>query len=329
MTTKLTSCRTLLLLLGSAVPAMPTALAQPTVIAVPAARISDEAVHADLSGYEQIQSRIQALNDRGRPVSRYHLSKAQCWLDVSFHEYTRNDRSDFPQAALTESETLIAALEADAASMPTDTPLVNDATHLRDDLWQRLRRIHGTPGFGCAQQQVACAEVELVHAGNEYSQQQWRHAKPYIQIAESLVDQAETLASQCHVAAPEPVSMEVLFEFDQDQARGIGAESLQRLDRVLAGFASPQRPLARVTVVGHADKLQGRGARYNHLLSQRRANTVGMLLVERGVEASLIRYDYRGDTQPVQDCDESMPRAELLGCLSPNRRVAVRFELAD
>ncbi|HSX65576.1 MAG TPA: hypothetical protein VLF15_12660, partial [Pseudoxanthomonas sp.] len=80
--------------------------AQQTTLVPQQARITDEAIHADLSGYGQTQGRIQALNDAGRPVRDYHLSKAQCWLDVSFHEYTRNDRSDFPQAALTESEKL-------------------------------------------------------------------------------------------------------------------------------------------------------------------------------------------------------------------------------
>jgi len=27
------------------------------------------------------------------------LAKAQCWLDVSFHEYTRNDRGGVPPAS--------------------------------------------------------------------------------------------------------------------------------------------------------------------------------------------------------------------------------------
>ena len=103
------------------------ASAQQTVLAPQRDRITDEAIHADLSGYEHTQGRIKALNDAGRPVRDYHLSKAQCWLDVSFHEYGRNDRSGFPQAALTESEKLIVGMERGVAPLPTDTPLVNDA----------------------------------------------------------------------------------------------------------------------------------------------------------------------------------------------------------
>ena len=70
----------------------------------------------------------------------YHLSKAQCWLDVSFHEYTRNDRSAFPQEALDQSVRLIALMEQKASPLPNDTPLVNGADKLRPDLWEAYVR---------------------------------------------------------------------------------------------------------------------------------------------------------------------------------------------
>lgn len=295
-------------------------------------RITDEAIHADLQGYEATQGRIQALNDAGRPVRDYGMAKAQCWLDVSFHEYTRNDRSAFPQDALTESEKLIVAMENGVAPLPTDTPLVNNARYLRDDLWQRLKAIHGTPGFSCAQQAVACGEVELVHAGNEFNQQQWRHSKPYIQIAEELVNEAEALARQCGAvpaiaAAPGPLVANVLFEFDRDAYRDIRTYSLESVDRALARIADEGLQLQGITLVGHADRMQGRGFDANQSLSERRARTVRELLVGRGIDPARIRYEYRGDTQQVQQCDGVRPRAALLECLLPNRRVEVRFEV--
>ena len=311
-----------------------TATAQQTRLNPQEKRITDEAIDADLRGYEATQGRIKALNDGGRPVRDYGMAKAQCWLDVSFHEYTRNDRSAFPQEALTESEKLIVAMETGVSPIPTDTPLVNNAKYLRDDLWQRLKAIHGTPGFSCAQQAVACGEVELVHAGNEFNQQQWRHSKPYIQIAEDLVNDAEALARQCAVApaavapTPGPLIANVLFEFDRDGRKDIRTYSLESIDRALATLAGEQRELAGVTLVGHADRMQGKGFDYNQGLSQRRAQTVRELLIGRGIAADRIRYEYRGDTQQVQQCDGVKPRAALLECLLPNRRVEVRFELA-
>jgi outer membrane protein OmpA-like peptidoglycan-associated protein len=312
--------------------AIAAANAQQTTLTPQQARITDEAIHADLSDYGQTQGRIQALNDAGRPVRDYHLSKAQCWLDVSFHEYTRNDRSDFPQEALTESEKLIVGMERGVTPLPTDTPLVNGAARVREDLWKRLGAIHGTPGFECAQQAVACGEVELVHAGNEFNQQQWRHSKPYIQIAEDWVNDAEALARQCGAApaaGPQPLALtaNVLFEFDRDQKGDIRAYSLQSLDQSLARIREEGLTLTGVELIGHADRLQGRGHDYNQGLSERRARTVRDLLIARGVSESLITNAYRGDTEQVQRCEGVKPQAALRECLIPNRRVEVKFNV--
>lgn len=323
------------LLLAALLAAPALASAQQAKLQPPAKRISDEAIHADLQTYEATQGRIQALNDGGRPVRDYHLSKAQCWLDVSFHEYSRNDRSDFPQQALAESEKLIVAMEQGSDPIANDTPLVNDAKYLRADLWQRLKLLHEAPGFACAAQKAACGEVELVHAGNEFNQQQWRHSKPYIQIAEDLVNDAEAAARQCGVvpdapvaaAAPQALVANVLFEFDRDGAKDIRRHSLDSIDRALTTLQSENRELADVTLVGHADRMQGNGFDYNQALSERRARTVRELLIARGIAADSIRYEFRGDTEQVQQCEGVRPRAALLECLLPNRRVEVRFEL--
>ena len=325
-------------LLGLTIAASLTAIAgtsaRQTVLNAQDKRITDEAIHADLQNYDATQGRIKALNDAGRPIRDYHLSKAQCWLDVSFHEYTRNDRSRFPQEALTESEKLIVGMENGVSPLPTDTPLVNNAKYLRDDLWQRLKEIHGTPGFVCAQQKVACGEVELVHAGNEFNQQQWRHSKPYIQIAEDLVNDAEALARQCGIgpdapaaapAQPLVLTANIMFEFDRDQRKDIRAYTLTSLDQSLARIREEGLTLTGVELIGHADRMQGRGFDYNQGLSERRAETVRALLIGRGIDAGKIRYEYRGDTQQVQSCEGVKPRVALLECLLPNRRVEVRL----
>jgi len=186
------------LLLGAcAQPSPPPAGA----LAPPAERISDRAIHADLKAFEAMQARVQALNDRGRAndgpaVADYHLAKAQCWLDVSFHEYTRNDRSSFPQVALGQAQRLIGALEA-RGMPPEGTPLVNDAARLRPDLWAEAAALRMHRGWRCAAPQAACAEVELVHAGHEYRQLGWRHAVPYIRLAEQQIAQARAAAEGC------------------------------------------------------------------------------------------------------------------------------------
>lgn len=320
-------------------------LAQTTQLAPQKQRISDEAIQADQIAYETLQSRIKGLNDRGRPVRDYHLSKAQCWLDVSFHEYTRNDRGPFPQAAMTESEKLIQGMEAGSATLPMDTPLVGEAVKLRPDLWERADALKKHAGFRCAQQKVACAEVELVHAGNEHAQQQWRHAKPYVQIAEDLVGEARALAASCEpppapvvAAAPVPVPLpvpvtvqevslvaQVVFNFDKSAAKDIRPFSVVQVEDLVRRVKAENLELLAVRLTGHADRLNGTGqADYNKGLSERRVKTVQEAIVKLGVDPKLISTDAKGDTLQIQGCEARFKsKPELEECLLPNRRVEV------
>ena len=311
-------------------------------------RISDSAIAADQAAYEQLQGRIHALNEGGRRVRDYHLSKAQCWLDVSLLEYTRNDRSAFPQAAMTESEKLIVAMERKATPLPMDTPLLNGAAHLRPDLWARALGLQGHAGFACAQRQAACAEVELVHAGNEHNQQQWRHAKPYVQIAEDLLAQGEAAASGClppvvvaPVPPPEPpvplapkaasvpvaLSASVVFNFDRYDASQIRASGRDSLNAMLNQLRTGEVKVASIRLLGHADRLNSTGQKdYNLQLSRQRAQTVRQLLIDAGLPAEAMAYEYLGDTQPVAQCQAKFKgTSELEECLLPNRRVEVQL----
>ncbi len=333
-----TSSLALVLLLAST-----TALAQPTQLTPASERISDVAIQTDHDAYKILQERIHQLNERGVPVRDYHLSKAQCWLDVSLHEYTRNDRSAFPQEALTESEKLVIALEKKAQPLPMDTPLVNGAARLRPDLWARTEALKKDSGFQCAWPKVACAEVELVHAGNEHNQQQWRHAKPYVQIAEALVSEANVLVAQCSKApvAPEilvapvplpPVSMtlsaRVLFDFDQHTSEHIRSASRAELDNLVSRVKLEGITITSLALVGHADRLNETGHKdYNQQLSQKRVNTVRDLLVAQGLMVSSVSVDAKGDNDQVQACQAQFKkRADLQECLLPNRRVQVEIK---
>ncbi len=334
--------------------AAPAAWAQATQLNPQAQRISDQAISADQQAYESLQGRIKGLNDRGRPVRDYHVSKAQCWLDVSFHEYTRNDRSAFPQEAMTESEKLIVGMEGNVSPLPTDTPLVNGAARLRPDLWERAAALRGHAGFRCAQQKTACAEVELVHAGNEHNQQQWRHAKPYVQIAEDLLADAQQLAESCNppppppapapVAVPLPVPIPaptpkaapaalqevvlnaaVLFNFDRHDAKNMRPFSVVQLEELVRRVQRDKLIVDSIQLSGHADRLNGTGAGdYNQRLSEKRVATVKAELARLGLDAKVMSTAAAGDSQQVTGCEARFPRpAELQECLLPNRRVEV------
>ncbi len=332
----------------------------PTQLKAPRERISDEAIQADHRAYETLQGRIKGLNDRGRPLRDYHLSKAQCWLDVSFHEYSRNDRGPFPQAALTESEKLIAGMERAATVLPMDTPLVGEAVTLRPDLWARTDALKRHRGFRCAQQKLACAEVELVHAGNEHTQQQWRHAKPYLQIAEDLVAQARVLAEACDPPAPAPAAVpapagmaavpapaprapapllpaplpaqqdvllaaQVVFSFDKSGARDIRPFSVVQLEELVQRVQREKLIVQSIRLSGHADRLNRTGLPdYNQRLSEKRVQTVRAELRKLGIDDKLVSTDAKGDSSQVQACQARFKsKPDLEECLLPNRRVEV------
>lgn len=333
------------------------AAAQGTQLQPVDARITDAAIQADHQAYDALQGRIRTLNDGGRRVADYGLAKAQCWLDVSFHEYTRNDRGPFPQAALTESEKLVVRMEQGQAP-GWDTPLVGEAVRLRPDLWARAEALRGSAGWRCAQARTACAEVELVHAGNEDAQLGWRHAKPYVQIAEDQLATAEAQAQACEPppapavaravpalvpsappappipAAPPPTQervmvTQVLFDFDRSGERDVRPFSVVQLEDMVRRARDEGLDITAVQLSGHADRLNGTGtADYNQRLSERRVQTVRDMLAALGVPASLVQTRASGDAQPVTGCENRFrSQAELRECLLPNRRVEVTMSL--
>jgi outer membrane protein OmpA-like peptidoglycan-associated protein len=325
-----------------------TAPPAPGDLHAPAARTSDAAIHADHSAFNALQARIKALNERGQAapvpgprVSDYHLSKAQCWLDASFHEYTRNDRSAFPQLALEQARTLVGLMERNVTPLPTDTPLVNDAKRLRTDLWDAAARLKQHRGFACAAQATACAEVALVHAGNEHRQFGWRHAKPYVQQAEDQIGRAQQAAERCLPPAAPAVSapvaplppirsverrVDVLFAFDRSDAASIVPDTRKRLDMLADELRTGVLFGSTIRLVGFADRLaHPSDAEHNQRLSERRAQTVQALLLQAGVDPARISVDARGDSEQVQACDQQFERQdELRTCLQANRRVEVR-----
>ena len=74
-----------------------------------------------------------------------------------------------------------------------------------------------------------------------------------------------------------------------------------------------------VIAVGHADRIGGDA--YNMKLSVRRADSVKAYLVSKGIAASRIYTEGKGERQPVKECKGDKKTKELIACLEPNRRV--------
>ena len=304
-------------------------------------RITDQAIRADQATYTATQARIHALNETGIPVADYNLSKAQCWLDVSLHEYTRNDRSAFPQEALSQSAGILTALEQNTTPNPAEqTPLVNNADKLREDLWAKAGTLMQAPGKTCYAQKVACAEVELVHAGNEHKQQGWRHAKPYVQIAEDLLAEADAIGDSClpppapvaatPVAAPIEtveefsIAADALFKFNKSSGDDLLPAGKQTLDDIAAKINDGYVVIDSIKLTGYTDRLGSES--YNQKLSERRAQTVKAYLQSKGFTHVIETYG-KGEADQVAECGTlTKPTKALTDCLQPNRRVVVEVK---
>jgi OmpA-OmpF porin, OOP family len=269
-----------------------------------AGRITDAAIHQDYMAYEAQQARINAT--QGNP---YATAKAQCWLDVSFQEYTRNDRSSFVEEAFLQSKKITDALRAGGTEQPwMNSPLINKATDKPApiaQLWKRLKDIT-VEQRQCKPVQSACAEVELIHAGNEWNQGGAAHAKPYLALADRYVSQAEQ--SNCSpvisappaaaVIAPAPpppaatiavalppvvikpviptIAQRVHFAYDEAY---IGPATVKVLDAIVQTLKA--HPSIKLQAIGHTDLRANDD--YNSKLSMRRVSNVQQYLQAAGL----------------------------------------------
>jgi outer membrane protein OmpA-like peptidoglycan-associated protein/predicted DNA-binding protein (MmcQ/YjbR family) len=298
------------------------------------ARISDEAIRADLLFIRTQMERAERLNDSGEPFSAYHYAKALHWLDFAQDEYQMKDRSGVIEQALAEGMKLIAAMERKQADISMDTPLIPASMRVREDLWAAAARLKGfQEGFKCAAGDTARLEVQLVWAGYVQREMGWRSAKPYLQAAERYYSDALAAAETC----PRPASsadeaakraaedaaiaklapakqIEVLADrvhFAYDRAN-IAVATAPVLDRIASVLRA--NPAIAVTIEGHADE---RGSdQYNLRLSQRRADAVRAYLAAAGVDRGRMKTVAYGKSRP------EVKAADIEG-YAVNRRVVI------
>ena len=90
------------------------------------------------------------------------------------------------------------------------------------------------------------------------------------------------------------------------------------LDKVVGD--NPNLVMRKIKVSGHTDNMGKEDD--NRKLSLRRAEAVRKYLISRDGNFR-IEVAGLGETQPLVKCDAKKPRAELIRCLAPNRRVEI------
>jgi OmpA-OmpF porin, OOP family len=310
-------------------------------------RITDAAIRGDLAAIQALQDRLQKVNASGTAIHTYHYAKAQHWLDFARSEYHENDRSGVIEAAIREAQKLIQGLES-KAKLPMDTPIVVTSVKLRDDLWAKAEALKRHPHFNCGEVQVAQFEVQLVWSGHELNTIGWRHASPYVGIAEDLAREAEKRINACATrvaatppaapapapapapaaVAPPPIIVErvtlaadALFKFNKSDVANLLPEGRARID-AFANSLRQFRQIESLRIIGHADRFGTPD--YNARLSAARATTVGELLASKGIDRTRILTEGVGATRPIATCPGAR-NAKTIACLAPNRRVEIEI----
>ena len=119
-------------------------------------------------------------------------------------------------------------------------------------------------------------------------------------------------------AKPEKVTTASTVNFDFDRYV-IRPDARTKLDDLVGKLRNVT--LEVVIAVGHADRL-GSDA-YNMKLSVRRADSVKAYLVSKGITASRVYTEGKGERQPVKECKGDGKNKALIACLEPNRRAEI------
>lgn len=192
------------------------------------------------------------------------------------------------------------------------------------------------PGAGGAPQAsgggMQLPSIPFLGGANPYLQPS--QAQAAVPAAPRQLAQAAPMGVQ---AAPAPAAFQpgvpakialggdTLFKSGKSSIKDLTAEGKAKLDD-LAGKIKAAGKVDTIRVIGHADKT-GKSSS-NMKLSQKRAATVASYLKAQGVKAGKIITAGKGDTQPVVECDAKLPKAELIACHGPNRRVEVEVTVA-
>lgn len=299
----------------------------------------------------ELRDRVVRLEAAGRDRHEYSMAKTQCWMRMANESHHENDRSAAVDEALDEAQALVESMEASRGA--PERPIIGSSHRLREDLWGRVAKGKQHPRWSeCAPALMACLEVQLQWSGHEARETGWRHAKPYVEIAEDMADALDEKLAACTVPAtpapavsqpppipaPTPVvppvkpvtepvryslAADALFRFDRSGPNDVLPGGRMRLDEV-AAMIRARSGVERIRIIGHADRL-GKPD-YNRALAQRRAETVKGHLVQRGVPAEIVETSSEGSSSPVTaGCRNVRDARQLIECLGPDRRVDIEI----
>ncbi|WP_176507258.1 MULTISPECIES: type VI secretion system membrane subunit TssM [Pseudomonas] len=113
---------------------------------------------------------------------------------------------------------------------------------------------------------------------------------------------------------------DTLFAFGRADFQSLKNEGQNQLSAIASKLLNTPN-IGKIVISGHADQLGD--SQGNLQVSRQRAQTIRTYLVGKGVPAELVVAQGEGSRKPLVNCDMQQPRAQLIKCLEPNRRVEI------
>lgn len=169
------------------------------------ARITDEAIAADMEVFRRWQERLDGIAGQTAPTDinrRYWVAKAEAWLAFAREEYWANDRGVVVDSSLAEAVKIINTLAAgETPEVPLPTQPIAGTRTVRDDLWAEVARFKAHPRFRLVPEDVARLEIQLLRAGHDGEDGAACSAEPHAQASVKLTAYVDSVIG---VIEPEP-----------------------------------------------------------------------------------------------------------------------------
>ena len=131
-------------------------------------------------------------------------------------------------------------------------------------------------------------------------------------------------SASCGMPKRISLSADALFAFGRSGLSDVTPKGQQELHDVVSQLNTAYSKVNQIVVTGHTDSIGSEAA--NMALSQARANSIRQYFVNNGIPAATVSAQGRGETETLTNCNEALPRAQLIQCKQPDRRVTIDID---
>ncbi|MBI5791074.1 MAG: OmpA family protein [Rhodocyclales bacterium] len=171
----------------------------------PPERVRSISSGLDAERMARTRVRVAGMRASASATKRYHLAKADAWLDFATDAGRIEAGGDAAEDALDQAMALLGAMER-GRNPPLRTLHVVASSEVHPELWATVDQIKNSAGFPCAVDPLARAEVALVWAGHKAHIGDPKGAEQMGARAQQLLDAAGDEVRRCFaVTEVEPV----------------------------------------------------------------------------------------------------------------------------